>query len=237
MRNFILLKRAWLVIVMIACGNLAYAQEDTGAEGTRLFRVTSFGAWKGGELFIKRPKDVEGQSLIKVDLFDMGYSPPMRYKAAQPILFFKKAENEEIPYEEVMKVAIPNSMRQPLILLIPRGDKILSRVFDLDPSKFPYGSCQVVNFAGSDLQVAMDKDSRVLKSNQSQVFAPVREEKQAAWLRVADIDTKQTVFTTMMMRRAKKRMFVFFIDAQDSKGGKTVKTRMLVDFRPDPKKP
>ena len=135
----------------------------------------------------------------------------------------------------VVSVTVPSGIQQPLVLLISQGEKVIYRVFDIDLKKFPFGSCKVVNFSKKRLHVLMDKDSQELKSGKQHLFAEVKEKQVRAWLRIVDSDDKKVIFSSMMMRRAQKRLIIFIID-DSAEGSGGVKTRVLVDFKPAPKK-
>jgi len=203
------------------------------------YRVCCLGDWTKGDIYSKTDKRGAKPAYKKLDVMDMGYSADTPFKRAKPIKFYKLTDDEETPYQEVHSVIIPQGIKTPLILLIPTKDKLLHRVYDIDPTVFPYGSFQMVNFSKMNLKVGIDDDIRPLKPKASQQFAPLKAKKKAAWLRIADAQTNAYVFTSMIMRRQAKRVIVFIVNSAKADGTQSVKTRMLVDFEPakEPEQP
>lgn len=205
--------------------------EERAEQGPSL-RVTCLGEWNGKELYLKLPKPKKGKKMIKVDIMNLGYSASIKFDRSKPVQFFEKTLDDEQPYKSVLKVKIPAKVKQPLILLVPTSKKVLHRVFDIHPSTFPFGSCQVVNFSRKELRIALDKDQRRLKKMKSAMFQPYKGEKKSAWFRIADAESKKMVFTTMMMRRSSKRVLIFLVEGAYQQGRVEMKTKMLVDFEP-----
>lgn len=213
----------------------AMAQEadpGTGKTGKTYFKLTSLGEWQGHALYVNVGKAATTKKMREVEILDMGYSPAMRYNKGAPIRFFRKTGMEEPEYEAVLSVKVPESCRQPLILLAFRGKKISHAVYDIAPAVFPYGACQVANLSPAELRVAMDDDLRPLPPRRVQMFKPVKGEATRSWLRVGAQGHEKLLFSSMMMRRSEKRMLVFLLPGSDANGRRTMKTRMLVDFKP-----
>ena len=200
----------------------------------KFYKVSCFGDWKLGEVFVQKGRTQE--DVVELEIMNMGYSARMPYKLDKPVRFLQKTEDEKNPYKVLLEVKIPAEYKQPLILLVPEGKKLKYKIFEIDPSVFPYGACQLVNFSGLKLQVALNKDNRNLSPGGAQMFAPIDQNREKAWLRIGDVGTKKLIFSSMMMRRAQKRMLVFLINDKGQDGSKQVKTRMLIDFKPAKKK-
>ena len=207
-------------------------EELSPAAKKTTFRVCCLGDWKKGDIYAKTGKKDNKPVYEKLDILDMGYSADIPYIRAKPIKLYKLTDDEENPYQEVLNIVIPQGIKTPLILLVPIKDKLQHRVYDINPTVFPYGSFKMVNFSKMSLKVGIDDDIRPLSPSASLLYAPLADKKKSAWLRIAGLKTKKTIFTSMIMRRKAKRVIIFIINSVGTDGSQSIKTRMLVDFEP-----
>ncbi|MGB0991548.1 MAG: hypothetical protein ACPG32_03665 [Akkermansiaceae bacterium] len=235
LRNLVPATVLLLALICLALPSLQAQDQPSGADETRgkpTFKISTIGEWKNKALFYRSPtKGSDKKEAKKLELLDMGYSPSYVFKRGTPIQLLQETGNTEKPYRTALQINVPETIRQPLILLIQLKGKLTFRLFDLNPKKFPFGSIQSVNFSSHELQVALNKKIVTLKPSNKHIFPAIKEAKKQGWLRVATKKNNKLVFSSMMMRRAKKRILIFFING---KNGEAVETRMLVDFKPAP---
>lgn len=230
-----------LLILLCGLGIGTQTVQAQGGEPRRVaglksgLRVTCLGDWKGEELFIKDSKKGSHNGMRKVDILDRGYSPMMEYKQKEPIQFFLKTDEEKKPYALALSVKVPEGVLQPLVLLVSEDGKMLYKVFDIDPKKFPFGSCKIVNFSKKTISILMNKDGKRLKPGEQCLYPAPKEQQERAAFQMADLDKKKLIFSTMMIRRAHKRIIIFLVNDTE-KGEGRIKPRVLVDFKPAPKK-
>jgi hypothetical protein len=215
--------------------HVATAQED--AQKGKHFRIACWSEWAGDDIFIRVPKKGEEEAkdgMLKIEILDMSYSAPYPYLPGKPLQFFKKTADAKEPYAPVMDVVIPDSNKDPLVMLILGRDKISKVVYDLDPGKFPFGSYKVVNFTNEDLAAEVAGKRFKLKPRGSELVNPSSKEEKAIQFKVAANLTEKpkVVYSSMMMNLPKKRMLMFFFPVTDEAGRGTIKCRSLVDFAP-----
>lgn len=222
---------AHLGLYLMVFSAIAQASAEPETKVTRTFKVTCLGNWTGGDLFVDSSQEkLDSKEMAQVQVFDMSYSPAMPYKSGQPIRFFKKTASEETPYELALTVAIPKTIKSPLILLISREKKISFRVFDIDPKTFPFGSWRMVNLSKKMLLASIDKEVKPLPPGKEVDFITSGKKFVRSWVRIGSKDSKKIVFSTMIIRRSHKRMIVFLGGGHDIHGQETLNSRMLVDF-------
>jgi hypothetical protein len=179
-------------------------------------------------LFLRVP-DPAGPKFVPVDFLDMGYSPSYPILPGQPVVFFRATEDPERPYLPARQLVIPPGIKEPLLLLQVENDSLAHRWFDLDPAITPFGSTLVVNLSPRQILTAMDEDSHLLPPGQTHAIPPPGQEREKAWLRLADAGERKVFFSSMLIRRQAKRMLLFIVEE-----GTELQTRLLVDFEPAP---
>jgi len=223
----------WLIIFSAMPNLSAEPTTKENAKKGRHFKVACLGEWSGGALFVSSAqKKPDTKKMIEVPIFDMSYSPSLPYKVGQPIQFFKKTESEKTPYKLALSVKIPENIKAPLVLLMSHDKKISYRVFELDPKAFPFGSWRMVNLSKKNLVAAMDKEVKPLPPGKEMIFHASGKKFVKSWVRIGSKDSKEIVFSTMIIRRDFKRVIVFLGGGRDTHGQATLNSRMLVDFKP-----
>ncbi len=220
-----------------AMGIPCHAQEEPEKKSA-MVRFTVWGDWQGKDLYIKGPDSSSGADggFIKIDLLDLGYSSGMPYQRTKPIELCTPVEKEEETiWQPLITVAIPADIREPLVMIFPKKDGEAShRVFDLNPSVFPYGGYQLVNLTEVRLFAKLDETGLMLGPGESGQFKGNGDSRLNVWLRVAaeGLDKNSyVIYSSMMRNRSDKRMFMFF-HRSDSSPDTPVAVRTLVDYAP-----
>ena len=205
----------FLLLISPVC---SLAQERQADSQKPTFRVVCFGNWAGEELFVEQKKRGEESKIVKLELYDMGYSPALTFKPGKKVAILRKTSDPEKPYEIAHQIAISEKVHSPLILFVPLSEeKVRFKVFDLDPKVFPYGSCQVMNFSKKDFMLALNKDVRKITPNKVHSYPAIRQLKLRTWFRIADAKSKDLVFSSMLTRRQQKRSIVFIVGLENDK--------------------
>lgn len=220
------------------------AAQDKPAKGPS-FRIACWSEWTKDELFIRLPRKVKGDEdgkgkgkMLKLEILDMSYSPSYPYTPGEPLLFFKKTDDEKEPYAPELKVLIPNSYKDPLVMLMLGKEKTTHFVYDLNTKNFPFGSYKVINFSSVDLFTELAGKRFALKPKSSHMVNLSLKEKKAIQCKVAvkQNGKAKLVYSSMLMNRPNKRMLMFFFPTKDEAGRSTIKCRSLVDFATTPAK-
>ena len=224
---------------------LCVAQEGVPVESVkkkpgRTFQIACWSDWTKDELYIGNPKKKGGSQMTKVDILNMSYSQGYSYKIDQPLYFYRKTEDPENPFMMALKVAIPQTYKKPLLMLIIEKKKVRHILYDLDANKFPYGSYKVVNFTKVHLFADLGGKKFSIKPNQNHFVRLSHGKKtKAVQFRVAMKSNKKSklIYSNMLMNRKNKRMLMFFYTTKDEADRTTIKCRSLVDFFVKKKKP
>lgn len=234
-------------VILLVCIHIGHAQvvvADENAESSQsMARFTTWGNWEGKELFIKRP----GKSLkpeeayVKLDLLDLGYSAEVPFIRAEPLQLCTPIQKEgETKWEPILSIPIPADIRQPLVMLMPKGKaEAHYKIYDLDPATFPFGSYQIVNLTDMRLFAKLDDTGLLLVPGAHGHFKGTARSTLNVWLRVAaekPDKNARVVYSSMMRNRRDKRMFMFF-NAPKGDPNAEVAVRTLVDFAPLPAQP
>lgn len=211
--------------------------DERGHKRGPVLRVTALGDWLGPELDIMQPEPgTPPDEIVRVpiDPKDMCYSPAVPFRKDRPLWIVKRGSPPEKP-EILLKVAIPSNVRQPLLLLVPKNGKVVTRIFDTNPSVFPYGSIHVVNFTTDELGVLCGKKGGRVSKGGTYQLSPARPGGKPApeLLSIGNPKDGKHYFKSMIMRRPEKRMLVFFLTDPKDPSGPPI-NRMLVDFRQAP---
>ena len=220
----------------------ALAQDGGEPEAEKsIARFTTWGNWEGKELYVKTPKasGKPDEAYVKLDLLDLGYSAEVPFLRAQPLELCTPIEKDgETIWQPVLTIAIPADIRQPLVMVMPKGNPKF-RIFELDPAAFPFGSYQIVNLTDMRLFAKLDDNGLLLVPGAHGHFKGTAQSTLNVWLRVAaekPDKNAQVVYSSMMRNRSDKRMFMFF-SAPKGEPDAEVAVRTLVDFAPLPAQP
>jgi hypothetical protein len=194
------------------------------------FKISSWGAWKGPELFIKH-----GTKWLPVEILDLAYSSPLPYNRGEPLVLARKTPSDTgEAYVPLLSVIIPEDCREPLVLLLPDAMGA-SRPFvvDINPKEFPWGSYQFVNFTHSKLVGLINKSMFSVEPGKVQMINPSNSENTRLAIQVKSVKGEQSkiVYSNMVINRPSKRMLIFFHSAAGGTGEPTIETRCLVDFQ------
>lgn len=230
-----LLKSILLTLgLLLALSAPGHAQE--AREKDAMARFTVWGDWLGKDLYIKKTgsSSQPDDAYLKLDLLDLGYSATVPFSRAKPIELCTPLEKEgETLWQPLITVSIPAEIREPLVMIFPAENGGASyKVFNLDPSVFPYGDYQLVNLSKVPLLAKLDETILPLLPQASGHFKGKGASELNVWLRVAaeGPDKKgHVVYSSMMRNRSDKRMFMFFHSADPSPDAQ-ITVRTLVDF-------
>jgi hypothetical protein len=222
--------------LLLAAITVGHAQES--AEKTATARFTVWGDWKGKDLYVKKPGTSSNadEGYVKLDLLDLGYSTAVPYLRSKPIELCTELEKDgETLWQPLITVSIPAGTREPLVMIFPNGESGAGyKVYDLDPSVFPYGSYQLVNLTKVRLFARLDETGMLLQPGEHGHFKGTGQSTLNVWLRVAaeGLDKNSyVVYSSMMRNRSDKRMFMFF-HPSDTSPDTPIAVRTLVDFAP-----
>jgi hypothetical protein len=220
----------------------AFAQDSVDKKP--VVRFTVWGNWSDKVLHIKHPDPSRKpeEEYVKIDLLDLGYSAEIPFLRGKPIDLCTPVEKDgKTVWETLITVNIPAGIREPLVLIFPKGDGEESaryRVFELHPSVFPFGDYQLVNLSTVPLYAKLDETVLNLPAGESGHFKGSGQKQLNVWLRVAAEDLEKNthiVFSSMMRNRIDKRMFMFFYPPDENSDTPTdakIAVRTLVDFAP-----
>jgi hypothetical protein len=197
------------------------------------FKLACWSEWTEDALYIGRLKKRGESKMTKLSIYNMNLSKAYPYSHGQPINFYKKTDNPEQPYQLVLSVAIPPSIKDPLVLLALQKKGASYSVYELDEAAFPYGSLQFVNFTTRALGVSVGEDDFVIKPKAAHTVIPeFKGQTKALPCRTLVKHQGETheVYSAMLMVRAYKRELTFFYLTKDKVGRSVMRTRSLVDF-------
>lgn len=236
------MKTVYLLIccVILSFVSSSHAQTRPGRDSHTIrpantFRIVSSTDWTGNDLYILSPKKKGNDSMIQLKIYDMSYSKYYPYKKGAPVSFFTKTNDPETPYTLLFKVAIPPTNKMPLIFVTRTKSKVHSRLFDIHPSTFPYGSYQMVNLTNKGLIAQFGGNRYSVKPNNSKSVRIKQARKgKAVSCKVARSEDGETklIYSNIMMNKTNKRLLMFFYPDKDRRGRDTVQCKSLVDFAP-----
>lgn len=223
---------AWAV-GLLTCGLASAVGEspENGAESKGLgFKISSWGEWKGPELFVKNDSNWK-----KIELLDLGYTESLPFKRGEPVILVRKTQTDKgeqyLPY---LTVPIAANCLQPLLILIADGKGgAKSMVVDLDPKNFPWGSYKFVNFSQAHLAGMVNQTLFKLEPGKDYMFDPKKSENNrlAIQVKTNNGETSEIIYSNMVINRPSKRMILFFHPSAGTSGEVKIESRCLVDFR------
>jgi hypothetical protein len=221
---------------LLAAATAGRAQESD--ENRPTARFTVWGDWAGKDLYVENPGASSGKDerYIKLDLLDLGYSAEIPFTRGKPIALCAQLEMDgETLWQPLIEVKVPPAVREPLVMIFPEDEGTTRyKVYDLDPSTFPFGSYQLVNLTKVRLFAKLDETGILLEPGGHGHFKELGPSKLNVWLRVAAEGQDRNghiIYSSMMKNRKDKRMFMFFHPSESSPDAPFA-ARTLVDFAP-----
>ncbi|WP_435895616.1 hypothetical protein [Oceaniferula spumae] len=189
------------------------------------FVLTSWGDWKGDELFAKVKSDY-----VAMDLMDLSLSKTMTYdKGHGLVLYRKELKEDKTVFVPAVKVSVPASIIKPLVMLYMVEGSVRYRVLEMSPEKYPGSSIRFVNLSPRNLVVTFGEKNYGLKPASEVLVKPQIREKKAVQITASIITGEsklQKMYSSMILNRPKKRMVMFFHPT----GPNELHCRSLVDF-------
>lgn len=223
-----------ILIFALILGSVSYVSAqstDTEDATGKTFRATSFNQWQGVELFAKSKS-----SYLPLNPAKSSYTRSFRY-VGNTIVLYKEGlsdEGKEI-FLEAMKVVVPPSVIEPLLILAWDGThkKGVAKVIEFSPSKFRYGSYQIVNFSQLPLggYIGSKSNKVVCLPGKEYITSFNFEEGKAAAIvfYVRENNELKKVFGSITTHRNRKRA-VYLMYPERNKLNKTVfKSSVIVD--------
>ena len=193
----------------------------SAGEKDREFLVSSIGDWTNSDLFYETPKG----KMQKLALQNMGYSKAYPFTNSDIKVYHKEESGE---YRAVLSLTVDKTYKKPFIVFFGGKTKIEYQVFDVDRSVFDYGGLRVYNGTNRKISVKLDEKVETVTENTFTSFEAINSDKKTAWFRVEEKD--KLAFSSMIMRRKTKRMFMFVTESTDTNGRSKISISSLVDF-------
>ncbi|MFC4990746.1 hypothetical protein [Rubritalea tangerina] len=199
------------------------------------FKVTTWEKWDSSPILLKTKNERGKEEMVSIETMEMSYSRGYPYQKGAPIKFYTETNDPETPYKLFKSIQIPQNIKSPLILFLTINKELRTLIFDLDASDFKYGSYKLVNLSQKEILYKIDNKRIKLKPLASRnVPIATSGKKKAVHCQAAVLleGKPKIVYSTMLMNRSEKRQLIFFYSTKDSKGREVVKSRSLVDFKP-----
>ena len=204
------------------------------------FRATCLSSWNGPDLYLLSTDN----TYLAFTVHSMAYTKTHTHQRNEPITIFQKstAEDSKESHTPLLKVTIPNTIREPLIALHwdDTSMECTSTVLEFSPEKFPYGSYQIVNLSDIEIEGYIGtEENKISCAAKQQSILNFQFEPGS---RIAIVfqhkinDQIKNVFSSLAFHRQRKRVILFFTSKATKNGRINYSTRPLVDYKPEPNK-
>lgn len=202
------------------------------------YRVSLFSDWAGPQLYYKGKKG----KYSELEAFRMAYTKKLPFTHGQPITFYTKIETgvDEPIYQPYLTLPISSKVVEPLVVLYwsARDKKGQGQILEFSPTRFKYGSYQVVNLGQTPIIGYVGDKSDIFKCQANRSIISSSSLKNGEVIPIEMItsikSTRKVVYSTSAKYRDEKRTILFLYPKTSSTQRISYRAQVLEDFSQEP---